>query len=209
MCQTASKPVNREDIIFESMEDSMLAEDHIIICGMVENIIHFVMPLRTDHCQDPSPIVILHDELPTAKQWQQLSNFSQIYFVQGSPLQDKSFDRVNIKKAKQIVILTPNVGSEQQNRRQQQENQAEEEEDKSSKDQEDLLDAKTIFKYNIIRKKNPKVNVVTELINQYNIAFLFDNPLLYHFMSVYGYDQTPVFSAGEVYLSSLIDSLIC
>ena len=28
-------------------------------------------------------------------------------------------------------------------------------------------------------------------------------------MSYYGYDQTPVFSAGEVYLSSLMDSLIC
>lgn len=76
-------------------------------------------------------------------------------------------------------------------------------------DDENLLDAKTIFKYNIIKKKNPKVSVVTELINQKNIAFLLDNPLLYHFMSVYEFDQTPVFAAGEVYLSSLMDSLIC
>lgn len=67
MCQTASKPVNKEDIIFDTMEDSMLAENHIIICGMVENIIYFVMPLRADHCKDPAPIVILHDELPSAK----------------------------------------------------------------------------------------------------------------------------------------------
>jgi potassium large conductance calcium-activated channel subfamily M alpha protein 1 len=28
-------------------------------------------------------------------------------------------------------------------------------------------------------------------------------------MSFVGYDQTPVFAAGEVYLSSLMDSLIC
>jgi hypothetical protein len=63
------------------MENSKLAEKHIIICGMVENIWHFVMPLRADHCVEPSPIVILHDELPSAKQWQQLSYFSQIYFV--------------------------------------------------------------------------------------------------------------------------------
>lgn len=34
-----------------------------------------------------------------------------------------------------------------------------------SKDEENLLDAKTIFKYNIIKKKNPNVNVVTELIS--------------------------------------------
>ena len=77
-----------------------------------------------------------------------------------------------------------------------------------SKDEENLLDAKTIFKYNIIKKKNPKVNVVTELISQGNIAFLLDDPLLYHLMR-FEYDQTPVFASGEVYLSSLMDSLIC
>lgn len=111
VCQTAAKPVNKEDIIFDTMQDSMLAENHIIICGMVENIRYFVMPLRANHCKEVSPIVILHDELPSAKQWQQLSNYTQIYFVQGSPLIEKSYDRVNIMKAKQIVILTPNVGS--------------------------------------------------------------------------------------------------
>lgn len=58
----SSKPVNREDIIFETMEASMLAEGHIIICGMVENIKHFVLPLRADHMKNPLPIVILHDE---------------------------------------------------------------------------------------------------------------------------------------------------
>jgi len=44
------------------LKDSKLAENHIIICGMVENIKHFVMPLRADYLLDPSPIVILHDE---------------------------------------------------------------------------------------------------------------------------------------------------
>lgn len=76
---------------------------------MVENIRHFVMPLRADHLIDPSPIVILHDEELTGKQWQQLRYFSEIYFVKGSPLNESSYDRVNIEKAKQVVILTPNV----------------------------------------------------------------------------------------------------
>jgi hypothetical protein len=74
--KVASKPVNREDIIFETMEASMLAEGHIIICGMVENIKHFVLPLRADHMKSPLPIVILHDELLSPKQWQQLQFFS-------------------------------------------------------------------------------------------------------------------------------------
>jgi hypothetical protein len=43
---------------------------------MVENIRHFVMPLRAEHLNETSPIVILHDEEPTTKQWSQLSYFS-------------------------------------------------------------------------------------------------------------------------------------
>ena len=110
-------------------------------------------------------------------------------------------------KAKQIVILTPNIG--QKKNKNKTDTEKDVEPDKDANDEENLLDAKTIFKYNIIKKKNPKVNVVTELINNYNIAYLLDNPLLYPFMNEYGFDQTPVFASGEVYLSSLMDSLIC
>mmetsp|Transcript_40153 Transcript_40153/g.38656 ORF Transcript_40153/g.38656 Transcript_40153/m.38656 type:complete len:84 (-) Transcript_40153:1271-1522(-) len=69
MCQVATKQINLNDIIFPTLKDSKLAENHIIICGLVENIKHFVMPLRAKHIADPYPIVILHDEIPTAKQW--------------------------------------------------------------------------------------------------------------------------------------------
>ena len=99
------------DIEFETLHDSKLAENHIIICGMVENMRLFVMPLRADHLSNPSPIVILHDEELTMKQWSQLRYFSQIYYVRGSPLNEASYDRVNISKAKQVVILTPNAST--------------------------------------------------------------------------------------------------
>ncbi|CDW84459.1 cation channel family protein [Stylonychia lemnae] len=213
MCHKASKEVLKQDIEFKTLQDSKLAENHIVICGMVENIRHFVMPLRADHLVDPSPIVILHDEELTGKQWQQLRYFSEIYFVKGSPLSESSYDRVNINKAKQVVILTPNVNKVARDKSfpgdQKKGNEPSQEDFQMSKDGETLLDAKTIFKYNIIKKKNPKVNVVTELISQDNIAFLLDNPLLYHLMKKYEYDQTPTFASGEVYLSSLMDSLLC
>ena len=85
----------------------------------------------------------------------------------------------------------------------------EQEAKKFGKNEEILLDAQTIFKYNIIKKKNPNVNVVTELISENNLEFLLDDPLLYSIMKNYGYDQTPTFASGQVYLSSLMDSLIC
>lgn len=53
---------------------------------MVENIKYFIMPLRAGYNKEPSPIVILHNEVPTTKQWAELNTFSQIYFVLGSPL---------------------------------------------------------------------------------------------------------------------------
>lgn len=114
-------------------------------------------------------------------------------------------------KAKQIVILTPNMEVSKKKVNEDKENEGTDgkEEEKDSKDSENLLDAKTIFKYNIIKKKKKDVNVVTELVNQENIAFLLDDPLLYHFMRAFDYDQTPVFASGEVYLSSLMDCLVC
>ena len=211
MCHRASKEVQRQDIEFKTLQDSKLAENHIVICGMVENIRHFVMPLRAEHLIDPSPIVILHDEELTSKQWQQLRYFTEIYFVKGSPLNESSYDRVNIMKAKQVVILTPNANKLHRKAEapSDKKGHSRSEEFGMSKDEETLRDAKTIFKYNIIKKKNPKVKVVTELIAQDNIAFLMDNPLLYNLMKKYEYDQTPTFASGEVYLSSLMDSLIC
>ena len=89
-------------------------------------------------------------------------------------------------KAKQIVILTPNIG--QKKRRKNDQAEKEPDADKDANDEENLLDAKTIFKYNIIKRKNPSVNVVTELINQNNIAYLLDSPLLYPFMNEFGFD---------------------
>ena len=65
--QVAYRQVQKADIEFKTLKDSKLAENHIIICGMVENIKHFVMPLRAEYLLDPSPIVILHDEELTGK----------------------------------------------------------------------------------------------------------------------------------------------
>jgi hypothetical protein len=66
-CHISQSPIEKQDIIFKTLEGSKLAENHIIICGMVENIRHFVMPLRAKHLHDPSPIVILHEEILSAK----------------------------------------------------------------------------------------------------------------------------------------------
>ena len=51
-----------------------------------------------------------------------------------------------------------------------------------------MRDAKTIFIYNVIKKKNPSVNVVSELVDQDNISYMLDDPRLQVLMYNYGYD---------------------
>ena len=52
------------------MQDSKLADKHIIICGMVENLLYFVKPLRAKHLKEIHPIVILNEENLQVKAWQ-------------------------------------------------------------------------------------------------------------------------------------------
>ena len=83
---------------------------------------------------------------------------------------------------------------------------------KNDQSRENLLDAQTIFKYNMIKKKNPNVKIVTELFFHENLAYLnyFKNdPDTFILNRDYGYDQTPTFASGEVYLASVMDGLIC
>jgi hypothetical protein len=80
-------------------------------------------------------------------------------------LLERSYERVNIMKAKQVVILTPNIGMIPKTADDKGADGDQDSMESDSKDSENLLDAKTIFKYNIIKKKNPNLKVVTELIN--------------------------------------------
>ena len=73
-------------------------------------------------------------------------------------MSEEAFDRANIMKANQVVILTP-ISKKEQN-----DGEANKEEEIFN-ESEKLRDAKTIFIYNVIKKKNPDVNVVSELVD--------------------------------------------
>ena len=77
-------------------------------------------------------------------------------------------------KANQVVILTPVSKKQKENKN----NGETPEQEEIYNESEKLRDAKTIFIYNVIKKKNPIVNVVSELVDQDNIAYLLDNPEL-------------------------------
>jgi potassium large conductance calcium-activated channel subfamily M alpha protein 1 len=160
----------------------------------------------------------LHSKEPTEKQWTQIAFFPEIYYVKGTAMNKHDLFRANIVKATKVVILAPNV--EEVTRKHHQgvdhkmdQNNEESEGDKNSqkltRDEEDLLDARTIFKYKTVKKIRPEIPIVTELVCPQNLVFLLPHPKDYAVMRKYGYAQTPTFASGEIYFSSVIDSLIC
>lgn len=181
--------INLPDVTFKTMENNILATQHIILCGLVSNLRNFVLPLRAKHLDKYPPIVILHVHPPTEKQWNQVSFFPEIYFVKGSAMNTKDLLRANIHQASRIVILSPEVDevkhftSFNENPSA---NSSEKDHKKLTRDQEDLLDAKTIFKYKAINKLRPDIPIVTELVSPQNLGFFIGNPKDYATMKKYG-----------------------
>ena len=87
-------------------------------------------------------------------------------FVKGSALKLKDLKRANIDQASKVVILTDNIDEITDGNRKPQtmEEPTDEEGGKTqgmqkelTKEEEDLLDARTIFKYKTIRKIRPDI----------------------------------------------------
>jgi len=89
----------------------LIAKGHIIICGVCQNLIDFIKPLRAKNLpksQVPT-IVILSKELPDDKVWNTISFFEQIYLVQGDSMKRSDLKRAGIRSAKRVVILAPGI----------------------------------------------------------------------------------------------------
>lgn len=84
---------------------------------------------------------------------------------------------------------------------------------KLTEEEEDLLDSKTVYKYNLVSYLKKYIFCVIELINQKSVSLL-NNTLRknndeYRFIRAgLGVDATASFASGEVYYSSIMDNLI-
>ncbi|CAD8157114.1 unnamed protein product [Paramecium pentaurelia] len=203
-----NEKVGLKDVTFKTLQDSILAQNHVILCGLVANLINFILPLRSKYLITYPPIVILNDQEPSEKQWAQICYFPEIYFVKGTAMSQRDLIRANIEQAIRVVILSPKEISTAKFEDDSQENDQIVQQQQLTKDQEDLLDAKTIFKYRNIVRLKPHIQIVTEFVSPSNIQFLlFDKD--YDLMKQYGYNHTPLFASGQIYFSSVMDGLLC
>ncbi len=69
---------------------------------------------------------------------------------------------------------------------------------------DERLDAESIYIYQAVKRVNKDVQILTELVYESNIEFLLPN---YPYNG--DYKLSTLYSAGEVYISSIIDTLTC
>ena len=159
---------------------------HVVITGSVTNLQYFVRTLRSRHLGHFEPIVILNPEPIPPAVWTKVSKFPHIFFVKGSPLEQIDLERAGIDVASAAVILAKSRTREELI-------------------MQSLADAETIFAYQGIKRMNPDIKIITELVENSNIDFLNSD--------IEGFDSETTtalhFAAGSVYTSSMLDTLIC
>ena len=93
------------DITFNTLENDILINNHIILCGLSYNLHKFFIPLRQKQLKSYPVIVILHEKPPSLDLWMKLKYFPQIYFVKGSAMNPKDLKKVKILHASKVVLL--------------------------------------------------------------------------------------------------------
>jgi hypothetical protein len=186
-----------EDVtIPSSLEGPTPIVGHIIVIGNLVNLDDFVKPLRSTSLQIIRPIVLLQPRPPPKEVWAEISHFSDIFYVKGSHLSLDDLHRAGVQMASCAVIFPKEVQS-------------------GSMNMQGLVDADTIFTYRMISKANPQINITCELVTQSNIGFLKTTTTKREVNrskagSTSSFEElSPCFAAGQVFITSLVDTLIC
>jgi hypothetical protein len=186
-----------------TIETSVLKEiphisDHVIITGKgISNLYDLIRPLRARDLGPMMYIVILYPYELSHAVWHMISSFDGIFVVKGSPLEEEDIRRAGIFRAKNVVIMadasTGKLASEG-----------------TPRGLEAMCDAEAIFAYKAMRRMNDKANVVVEIVKQTNIGYLDQvdesDGVLYDDDD---YRFTPQFASGELFTSSLLDTIVC
>jgi hypothetical protein len=70
-----------------------------------------------------------------------------------------------------------------------------------------MVDADTIFIYKTVKIMNKHVRIITELASMSTISFL--SSTTNDYIQKYGHIASEPFASGEIYISSMLDTLIC
>tara|TARA_B100000959_G_scaffold274010_1_gene325313 strand:+ start:143 stop:2191 length:2049 start_codon:yes stop_codon:yes gene_type:complete len=137
----------------DSCKDKVEFDNHIIICGNINNLELLIDPLRSDDLVSFQRLVILNDRFPAKREWEVLSKYNEIYYVQGSPYNYKDLNRINIDNADKAIILSDT-------------------QQEIIKGEENYCDANTIMSVMAIETAHEGVYTISELLYFSNIKFI-------------------------------------
>ena len=166
-----------------------ILDRHIIVCGIGLNLKNLLMPLRASSMKNQQyPILIIdkNEHIPS-EIWKEIQYYPDIYFMQGNPIKSKDLHKAGIKKARAVIILSKPT---------------------TDVDQVDMVDADTIFIYKAIKNETKNALIIAELVSVNAISFINatndDSNVRKQ-----GYWLSEPFALGEIYISSMLDTLIC
>ena len=180
---TKIKPRTQSESEYFSSE---YLENHIIICGLNQNIKHMIMPLRAKSNVKIIPILIIdqNEHIPS-QIWTEIQYFPDIYYMKGDLRKQEDLIRAGILNALAVVILGKYDN-----------------ENESS----GMLDINSIFTYNSIKGIYNKTLIITDLMSINSIGLLTHKS---QDIEKYGFWLNQAFISGELYINSMLDTLIC
>ena len=154
---------------------------------MNPNIKHLILPLRTKGRTKHFPILIIDkNEHISFEIWKEIQYYPDIYYMQGNPIKSEDLKKAGVSKAQAVVILS-----------------------KYTQDNEllEMMDANSIFIYKAIKNESSDTLIIADLISSKAIGFI--STLGDEHMDIFGYWLNEAFASGELYISSMLDTIIC
>ena len=130
-----------------------------------------------------SPEDIPHDV------WSRIAIFDAILIVRGAALEEANLRRAGIFRCAQVVVLADGNS----------------ESGSSGVGMEALVDSEAIFSYQLVKRMNAGTQIVVEIVNTSNISYLESDGS----SNEQNYKFTPQFAAGNLFTTSLLDSIVC
>ena len=185
-----SKTWAAPDIKKYSIRNSRKYRDHIVVCGTHPALYYYLLPLRSkSYGRNNMKYVVILTQNMNKNLWDSIVRFENIILINGSPLNMEDLYRANIEYASKVVILENDSAN-------------------NSSFSDKMIDSERIFIYKAIKNCNPNIQIMTELIFESNIEYLLPQYELSNLKpNNVVYNITSVFSSGEVYINSIIDSL--
>jgi potassium large conductance calcium-activated channel subfamily M alpha protein 1 len=136
--------------------------------------------------QYPILIIDKNEHIPS-EIWKEIQYYPDIYFMQGNPIKSKDLQKAGIKKARAVIILSKST---------------------TDIEQADMVDADTIFIYKAIKNETKTALIIAELVSVSAISFINSTSDDAN-VRKQGYWLSQPFAVGEIYISSMLDTLIC